>query len=640
VTTVTLSSTPPQSSSSFRPRPSVFLPSPARAPWLLPALVGGLAVLLAAALYVRFLGVHRYLWDSGTHDRNAHYLYSLKLARDIRHGDLFRLLDHLNQAWVWPPLYGLLAAGVLVAGGPDYRLAVLPSLAGWVGTAVVGFLLARRALPRGGNLAGLVAALFTLASPAHRAYATDIMLESLGACLTLAVLYFYLVAVQDLGNPLRTGRRLGLALNALFLLKYNYWLLVVLALLAAGAAPHRRLLGRLLREAVSAVGRRGWVRAQLRHPLTCALAVLLAVIAAVYARGDRPLVLGGQTISLYPPNNLIHAAYVVVFIRLLPWCRSAGRDWVGGLDPRVGQVVRWHLGFLAFWFLLPKHLGFFLWYLSPANNGAVEHIGLSACLSRYARWAVDDYHLGPWHALLALALAVVGLLSWRRLRPGGPAVFALVLLAGLLTVTHPNQKARCLHSWLAAAWVTAGVGAAALLHGRATARRPGLRPWLAAAVVLGLGWAMLPATQGLGHALEGGPHPQRPCMLDLTDLYLPDLARVDDVAILTAVPVKPLTQWTFLERYGSLDPVENNWHGFGPSGEGNRRGFADWLRTTTCQTLVFLDRRPGSPLWEDLTECVLHAQLRDVLQQQDVFTRVKEQDFPQHGCRVTVWCRR
>jgi hypothetical protein len=128
-------------------------------------------------------------------------------------------------------------------------------------------------------------------------------------------------------------------------------------------------------------------------------------------------------------------------------------------------------------------------------------------------------------------------------------------------------------------------------------------------------------------------------MLDLIDGYLADLAPADDVTILTAVPVKPLAQWTFLERYGSLDPLENNWHGFGTSGEGNRQGFGRWLRTAKCDTLVFLDQRPGSALWEDLTECVLHAQLRDVLQTQDVFRPVKEQDFPRQGCHVMVWRR-
>jgi hypothetical protein len=73
-------------------------------------------------------------------------------------------------------------------GGPDYRLAVLPSLSGWVGTAVFGFLAARRMVPRGGNLAGLLAGLLILASPAHRGFATDIMLESMGACLSLVAL--------------------------------------------------------------------------------------------------------------------------------------------------------------------------------------------------------------------------------------------------------------------------------------------------------------------------------------------------------------------------------------------------------------------------------------------------------------------
>ena len=42
--------------------------------------------------------------------------------------------------------------------------------------------------------------MFILASPAHRAFGTDIMLESLGGCLSIMVLYFYLAAVQDAGD--------------------------------------------------------------------------------------------------------------------------------------------------------------------------------------------------------------------------------------------------------------------------------------------------------------------------------------------------------------------------------------------------------------------------------------------------------
>src|SRR5262249_40396445 len=149
----------------------------------------GTTLVLAGQLYGHFLATHRHLWDSGTHDRNAHYLYVLRLATDVRQGEVLRLLEDLNSTRVWPPLQGVVGAAVLLVGGLDYRLAVLPSLAGWVATVVFGFLCARRAVRHGGNLAGFVAAVFILASPGHRAFATDVMLESLGAGLTLAVLY-------------------------------------------------------------------------------------------------------------------------------------------------------------------------------------------------------------------------------------------------------------------------------------------------------------------------------------------------------------------------------------------------------------------------------------------------------------------
>ena len=135
----------------------------------------------------------------------------MRLATDAQNLRIYRFLDDINQARVWPPLQGLLTAGVLLVGGLDYRLAVLPSLAGWVGTVFFGYLLAKRALPTGGVFAGLIAALFIVASPAHRAYGTDIMLESVGACLTLVVLYCYLVLVQARPQAVWTGRCLGLA---------------------------------------------------------------------------------------------------------------------------------------------------------------------------------------------------------------------------------------------------------------------------------------------------------------------------------------------------------------------------------------------------------------------------------------------
>jgi hypothetical protein len=596
----------------------------------------GVAVVLAWITYARFRELDRYLWTNSTHDRNAHYLYALRLATDARAGQVFRLLDDLNQARVWPPLHGVLAAVVLIVGGLDYRLAVLPSLAGWVGTVVFAFLLARRAVPRGGNWAGLVAAVFVLASPSHRAYATDVMLESLGACLSLACLYCYLVAVQSRSQSPWPGRILGLALTALFLHKYNYWLLVVLALGVTTVANHHTAM----RETFAGFDWRQWLKRQWHRPLNYVLAIILGLIAAIYLRGDRPLVLNGRAISLYPPHNFIHAAYAVLFLRMVAWWRSTGKEWVKRFDGRVGQVVRWHLLPMAVWFLLPKHPSYFLWYLSLANASESQRFDLGAGVTEYTHWVVADYHVTAWSAVLAAFLAGAGLLCWRRLRPGGQAVLCFFVLALALTVAHPNRKGRNLHSWLASGWVTAGIGLAMLSHGRMTAGCQRLRPWLAGIAVGGLALAHFPSLTVDGHAPEGGPHPDRASLLDLTDYYLPDLDEAGRATVLATVPVKSLVQWTYLERHGGFDGLEDNWYGFGEAGAANRQGFQHWLQTTLCDTLIFFDRTQGAANWEDVPEVALHAELRELLLSQHVFQEIKRCDFPDSGCSVSVWQRK
>src|SRR5437016_5697519 len=135
-----------------------------------PLLVACAGIVLALLAYSRFLEVAPHLWTSGIHDRNAHYWLGLGFALDFRHLDLVHFMGDLHAARVWTPLHALLVGLVLGVGGPDYRLAVLPSLVAWVGTAVFAFLIARRAVSRGGDLAGLAAAAFVLASPAHQAF--------------------------------------------------------------------------------------------------------------------------------------------------------------------------------------------------------------------------------------------------------------------------------------------------------------------------------------------------------------------------------------------------------------------------------------------------------------------------------------
>ncbi|HEY1343168.1 MAG TPA: glycosyltransferase family 39 protein [Bryobacteraceae bacterium] len=606
---------------------------------MLPTVLLLSALLLAGWLYVHFLEVHRHLWYNPYHDRSVHYLNSLKLATDLRNGHVLQLLHDVNEARVWPPLHSALVAGVLLLGGLDYRLAVLPSLAAWVATLLLGFLTARRAAPRGGNLAGLIAALFLAASPAHRAYATDIMLESLGAALSLLCLYCYLLTVQGHADETWKGRCLGIALLVLFLEKYNYWLLVVLALLVTEGVTRSRVYARTVRDVLEGIDWRRWASAQLRHPLNWAAAAVLLISAYVFVHGEQPFRVAGRSIALYPPHNLIHIAYVLMFLRLAPWWWRRGRLLVRQLDGRLRQVVLWHVCPVAVWFLLPKHLSYFVWYLSLADRAPHQHMDLLGGVRDYAGWFVQDYHLGLTCALAAAALFLAGLTTWRRLRPGGVAVLALVVLAAVLTPTHPNHKARMLHSWVPAVWVTAGLGAAALIHSRAAARWPRLRPWLTGAAVAGVAAIQYPALIAVGHAGEGGPHSEQRSMRDVTDAYLPDLDGAGRSLLLTTMPLKPMAQWTYLERRGGFDGLEERWYGFGNAGEANRRGFADWLRTTDCDTVIFCETTIDRDKVDSGPECAIHAELKDVLPTQTRFRLVVQRDLPHHACRVQIWRR-
>jgi hypothetical protein len=194
-------------------------------------LVAGVAIGAALLELSRFWPIAGSLWTVIVHDRNGHYWFAQDLALALRDGDIAGFLTTLDKAKAWPPLHGLLDALILALAGPDYRLAVLPSLIAWAATVLLAFLIARRVAPRHGEIAGAIAAAFVLSSPAHRLFAVDVMLESLGAALTLAVLYAYVVAKQ--APTAGRWRALALALSALFLEKYNYWVIAVLALAAA-----------------------------------------------------------------------------------------------------------------------------------------------------------------------------------------------------------------------------------------------------------------------------------------------------------------------------------------------------------------------------------------------------------------------
>src|SRR5262249_56521604 len=121
--------------------------------------------------------------------------------------------------------------------------------------------------------------------------------------------------------------------------------------------------------------------------------------------------------------------------------------------------------------------------------------------------------------VLAVSLFLVALAACRRLRTGSAALLVCFVLGAALTANHPNHQPRFLVSWLATGWAAAGVGLAVLLPG-------GRRSWaagLGAVALAGIAWLNVPRLLSPGPAPEGGPRPERPSVLELTDYYAGDV---------------------------------------------------------------------------------------------------------------------
>src|SRR5262245_3828993 len=71
------------------------------------------------------------LWRGFYHDRHGHFGFGLDLALALQSFDPIGFISELEKAKIWPPVHGLVLSGVLLIGGFDHRLAVVPSLMGW-----------------------------------------------------------------------------------------------------------------------------------------------------------------------------------------------------------------------------------------------------------------------------------------------------------------------------------------------------------------------------------------------------------------------------------------------------------------------------------------------------------------------------
>ncbi len=593
------------------------------------AVAAVVCAIAAARVYTQCLSEPQRLWGRMDHDRNAHYLAGLQLGLDLRHGRLLDALADVHRLRTWPPLHACLVAATTVVAGANYRLAVLPNLAAWGASVLLLFLVARRAAPSGGTLAGTTAAFWMLASPAHRAFACDFMLESLGAMLTLLVVHAYLTA-RSRGQGM--SRMLAVSLTLLFYAKYNYWLLALAAVACCEGVRHRaELYGLASAVNLAMLGRR-FVQ-EVRRPLSWLVAVLAALCLVSWMYGPQPTTVWGGLRLGGMSQNLWHFAFLALVARIaVHWREEGARAWVR-LPSGWRVFALWHVVPCAAWFLLPKRLGYFVWYLSLAN-GANSEGGLGTGLGFYWGCLHKDYHVATWSLAAAAGLAVAGFVGLPRLRPGSGVLLALLVLGTVLAATHPNRKSRFVHTWVAAGWAAAGVGLACLASG--TGRIGFWRRGAGWCTAVGM-WVL-----GVPHLAEQPSVPDSwswrfESSLSVSSRWLPWLRGDEPHAIFANLPVEDFATWTYLEAFPGRAPPEaaKPLVGLHPSITSQR--FLEWLRTTRVQRLVYLEVEPGSPLY--FSGFAHYEQVPELLKGQTVFRLSRQVDLKALRCSISLWER-
>ena len=595
------------------------MPSPRSLKHLPLILVSAAAIASCAQRFDLHRGHFRDNWVGASHDRNAHYRYGLQMAADLKNADFVRFaVDFDAGSWVWPPLNGLLVGTVALAVGPDPVLAAIPSLLGWFLSIVFAYLLAARASSRFGIGAGFLSAALVIVSPAHRAYATDIMMESLGAGLTLMALHAFVVWSQ-VRTP-RSGAWLGLAFTLLFFQKYNYWLLAASAVLVAHAVDRRGEYLVLARRLRKEIPWRSWLLAQPWRPLNYPIALSLGIALAFAVTGEFTLAPFGASIAITSNQIFVAVAFALVLLRFTIWWWSGGRHRARAwLPPEVYPVLYWHVFPVVTWFAIPFRLRTFLWFVSPANSEKEYHATFLEGVRFYLAGVEGEYVPVPEvYPILALGvLASVALIAVpRTYRAGGWVVPLFAVLALLLTFKHPNHKLRFLHTGMAGAFVAGAMGLAVLC---AKALRAGLRkhpesaPSRNRSAILGIrigcctilvlaivGLVVYAGNDfgGSGHASEAGLDGRGTSLRIVTDAVAPLIPENEPVADFSNVPSKFWATWMYLERSPRHALLRVDCREVGVLSSPTAEQFAEWCAATPCRCAIFVNIAPGSPLYE------------------------------------------
>jgi hypothetical protein len=401
----------------------------------------------AAQLHAFYLAQDRLpQWDMAGHAWGG-----IELHQALAHGHPLRFLALLNAQDKWPFGFSLLLLPFVWVGGDGFAAATLLSLSLF---SLMPLLIvwAAREVDAGpvGWWSGVLASLLFLASPLMRVFAVLIMREEAGVFFSLAAFCCYLRARRR--GDAASWRLAGLAGLALFLVKYNYALILGVAL----AANELLRLSPARRTALwSFAARWLWPWRQGSRSAK-AIAVLVYLVA----------------VCMLLKVNVGYAIYVALLVATFVLARRAWRDPAGlraawrGLPVAVRAVVTTLIVPLWIWFLSPwpVHPKEILAFLRNRDSG--PPLASMASILYYPRTFVHDYApVGLGVAILALfVLALLGGAVLRR-RPTGRLYIGeaerVLLLAAVVSVLlptlHPYKEPRFLATavpfvLLAAAW--------------------------------------------------------------------------------------------------------------------------------------------------------------------------------------------
>ncbi len=369
--------------------------------------------------------------------------------------------------------------------------------------------------------------------------------------------------------------------------------------------------------------------AEAREPLTWIFCVLASLTAALFLFHPAPFLIGGKHVSVYPPNNFVTLAYAALFLRLWKSLRPAllSGEW-------LQQIARWHLWPIAISFLFPRRLSAFVWFLGPFNKGERSALSWLETIRYYIGTIQADYHAVAWAGWVTLLLFALALISWRRLRRGGLAVLLFVVIAAALTLLHPNQKSRFLHSWFPLVWVA---GAAGLANSLVSARRLGGPLMLTAGAALALTQARFVVRPG--HAPEQGSRGETLSLLDLTDTYLSVLDGQRRVAVFATAPTNDLPLWTYRDRFPNAPKLEAPLQDFFLDAAEVQRRFQEWSAHTAAEIVVLIEIPPDSPDYVPMLHPEAFQQIAPMLEADPRFRIERRWQLPAHRCTITMWVR-